>query len=121
MSEERWVEVAALEALPPGRVLGVDINGRRIALVHWKGNIYALEGVCPHQGGPLAEGALWEDGLECPWHHFRYDPATGQNVFPANVYPDDLPGLAVQLRPVVTYRVRVKEGRIEICLADADR
>lgn len=115
-SEEVWVEVAGLEALPPDSILPVEVNGRCLALVHWKGAVYALDGVCPHQGGPLAQGQLWENGLECPWHHFRYDPATGRNVFPANVYPEDMPQLAAQLRPVTTYPVRVEQGRIYVCM-----
>ena len=30
---------------------------------------------CPHRGGPLSEA---DDGLlHCPWHGYRFDPATG--------------------------------------------
>src|ERR687897_2376145 len=40
---------------------------------------YALEDECSHQGGPLGEGDLVDEGvLRCPWHGARFDVRTGE-------------------------------------------
>jgi nitrite reductase/ring-hydroxylating ferredoxin subunit len=110
--EKRWVEVARVEDVPAGAVRGARANGRMLALVNVDGKIYALDGVCPHMKGPLWQGDVWRGQLECPWHHYRYDPETGRNTYPANVYPDDVPELQEDIRPVKTYEVRVEDRRI---------
>src|SRR5487761_438630 len=104
MVANQWVEVARVEDVPPGAVRG--------ALVNVDGVIHALDGVCPHMKGPLWQGDLWHGQIECPWHHFRSDPATGRNTYPANVYPDDLPQLQEQIAPVCTFPVRINKGTV---------
>lgn len=112
MTENNWVEVARVEDVPPGAVRGARVDGRMLALVNLGGVIYALDGVCPHMKGPLWQGAIWQAQLECPWHHYRYDPATGRNTYPANIYPDDMPELKEDIQPVCAFAVRVEDGKI---------
>lgn len=114
----RWVPVARAGDLPPGQVRRVEVEGRVLALVNREGQFYALDAVCPHQGGPLDQGELWRGALECPWHHFRYDPATGANLYPGNVYPDDVPQLQGQLRPAKVYPVQVRGEHVLVAVAD---
>lgn len=104
----RWVSVARVEDVPPGQVRRVEIEGRALAVVNHEGEFFALSAVCPHQGGPLDQGSLWHGALECPWHHFRFDLATGRNLYPANVYPDDLPHLRPDVAPARTFPVEVR-------------
>ena len=37
------------------------------------GEIHALDGICPHAGGPLGQGALHGTTLVCPWHAWEFD------------------------------------------------
>jgi nitrite reductase (NADH) small subunit len=37
------------------------------------GEVYALDGICPHSGGPLGQGALHGTTLVCPWHAWEFD------------------------------------------------
>jgi nitrite reductase/ring-hydroxylating ferredoxin subunit len=111
-----WVEVARARDLPPGAVRGYTVAARRIVLVHWEGKICALDARCPHDGGPLDEGEIYLGALVCPWHNFRYHPCTGENVYPANVYPDDMPQLAGQVIAAKTYPVRIARNRIFVRL-----
>lgn len=111
-AEKKWVEVARVEDVPEGAVRGARANGRMLALMNVQGKIYAVDGVCPHMKGPLWQGDIWQGQLECPWHHYRYDPLTGKNTYPANVYPEDVPELQEDIRPVKVYEVRVEGGRI---------
>lgn len=112
MTNANWIEVAGVADIPARGVCGVDAGGRRIALVRFEGGIYALDARCPHEGGPLDEGEIYLGALVCPWHNFRYDPRTGENVFPANVYPNDLTYLQPQVGPVPCFPVRVENGRV---------
>jgi nitrite reductase/ring-hydroxylating ferredoxin subunit len=113
---DEWVEVARADELPPGAVRGYTVAGRRIVLVRWEGKICALDARCPHDGGPLDQGEIYLGALVCPWHNFRYHPCTGVNVYPANVYPDDMPQLAGQIIAATTYPVRVEGDRIHVLL-----
>ncbi len=111
-AEKNWVEVARVEDVPEGTVRGARANRRMLALMNVEGMIYAVDGVCPHMMGPLWQGDIWQGQLECPWHHYRYDPATGKNTYPTNVYPEDVPELQEDIQPVKTYEVRIEDGRI---------
>jgi nitrite reductase/ring-hydroxylating ferredoxin subunit len=42
--------------------------------------IFAIDGMCAHQGGPLSQGTLDQKCLTCPWHGWQYDITTGHNV-----------------------------------------
>jgi len=114
----RWVLVARRGDIPLGQVRAAQIGGLRLALVNVRGTIYALDAACPHQGGPLDEGALWQETLECPWHHFRYDPATGANIYPANVYPQDMPQLDPEVRPVRVFPTKIRGDNVLLGLPD---
>ena len=50
-----------------------------VALFNVEGTFYALDGVCPHAGGPLGEGTLRGTTVTCPWHGWQFDVASGQN------------------------------------------
>lgn len=115
-SAVRWVFVAQVSDVSPGQVRRVEVEGWVLAVVNLRGKFYALHGVCPHQGGPLAEGELWNDALECPWHHFHFDLETGRNLYPANVYPDDMPELRQELRPARVFAVKVRDNRVFVAL-----
>lgn len=48
-----------------------------IAVFYHAGQWYAIDGMCSHQGGPLAEGVVRDGCVTCPWHGWQYDLATG--------------------------------------------
>ena len=52
------------------------------------GGIYALDGICPHSGGPLGQGALHGTTLVCPWHAWEFDCRTGVKDSGANEVDD---------------------------------
>ena len=67
-------DVPALE----GRSLWV--GGRRIAVFHTADGFRAVDGACPHAGGPLADGIVGERCVTCPLHGRRYDLHTGADL-----------------------------------------
>jgi nitrite reductase/ring-hydroxylating ferredoxin subunit len=74
-----WIRIAASDELPPG-ASGEFVAGERIvALFNVNGDFHALDGICPHQGGPLGKGAVCGSIVTCPWHGFQFDVTTGQH------------------------------------------
>lgn len=75
-----FVKLATLDELPPGASKEVEHDGRVYALFNVAGTISALDGICPHQGGPLADGPLDGCLVTCPWHGWQFDVRTGQTT-----------------------------------------
>ena len=73
-----FVKMATLDELPPGAAKEVEHGGRIYALFNVEGRVTAIDGVCPHQGGPLADGALEGTMVTCPWHGWQFDVCTGK-------------------------------------------
>src|SRR4051812_27455134 len=72
-----FVRLASLEDLPPGGSLEVEHEGHIYALFNVDGVISAIDGICAHQGGPLADGPLRGTMVTCPWHGWQFDIRTG--------------------------------------------
>ena len=80
-----WTPIANCSELPPGALIEADHNGRYIALCNVGGEIRAIDGTCPHQGGPLGEGALNGEFITCPWHMWDFHSGTGACAFNPSV------------------------------------
>ncbi len=72
-----FVKMATLGELPPGGSKEVEHEGRIYALFNVDGILSAIDGICPHQGGPLAEGPREGTIVTCPWHGWQFDVRTG--------------------------------------------
>ncbi len=83
-----WIRMATLEELPPGGSKEVVHDGRIYALFNVEGEIRAIDGLCPHQGGPLAEGTLDGPIVTCPWHGWQFDVRTGATPVSSRVRQD---------------------------------
>jgi len=79
--------------------LDVEARGRCFRVEAVEGGWLAYSTTCPHLLGPLAR----EGGeLRCPWHDYRFDPATGRSC--------DGRGLRLAAAP----RVETVEGRLQL-------
>jgi nitrite reductase/ring-hydroxylating ferredoxin subunit len=74
----KFVKLATLEELPLGAAKEVEFEGRVYALFNVEGQISVIDGICPHQGGPLADGPLEGTAVTCPWHGWQFDVRTGK-------------------------------------------
>ena len=75
-----FVRVAGRGDVPAGEMLIVEIEGEEIVLANVDGQIYAFGNGCTHRGGPLGEGLLESDEVECPFHQGRFNVKTGEAV-----------------------------------------
>ena len=72
------VKVATRAELPPGSRKLVEVHGQPVALFNINGAYHAVDDVCTHDGGPLADGALSDCEIECPRHGARFDIRSGR-------------------------------------------
>lgn len=101
-----FVRVAATGEIPdPGKTL-VEVEGEMVALFHADGRFYALDDVCTHDGGPLADGELRGHTISCPRHGAKFDIRTGAALtMPA-------------VRPTRAHDVKVEDGGVWVRLRD---
>lgn len=94
-----WVRVCSMADCPPGAARELVAGDRIIALFHVENRFFALDGICPHQGGPLGKGQLCGCVVTCPWHGWQFDvtsgqhqsiPSLGQPSLPVKVEGDDV-------------------------------
>ena len=76
--KSEWVHVANPDELSDGEIKALSIGGQSIALSRIGDNYGALDGRCPHQGGPLVDGRIDNGVLRCPWHGHAFDPVSGK-------------------------------------------
>lgn len=69
-----------LADLKEGEGKELVVDGIVVAVFRRDNHVYAVDGMCAHQGGPLAQGQLDEKCITCPWHGWQYDVASGNNV-----------------------------------------
>ena len=80
-----WIRIAAVVECPPGSARELVAADRMVALFNVDGEFYALDGVCPHQGGPIGKGELCGTVVTCPWHGWQFDICTGQHQTTASL------------------------------------
>lgn len=73
-----WTKLGSTDTIVAGRGKEFNVDGKRIAVFNVNGNYYATEALCRHQDGPLAEGTLRGETVECPWHFWHYNVRTGE-------------------------------------------
>ncbi len=95
----RRVRVAKLDELEVGHGKLVQAEERSIALFRLEEAVYALDPVCPHEGGPLDEGEVDGETVICPWHAYDFNLRTGECEIS--------PGLRA-----TTYPVTVEAGEV---------
>jgi nitrite reductase/ring-hydroxylating ferredoxin subunit len=75
-----FIRIARADDIPPGGAKVVKVDERPIAVFNVEGCFYAIYNICPHEGGPLAEGRLKGCVISCPWHDLAFDIRNGQST-----------------------------------------
>ena len=71
--------VASLSEIAPGSAKEVTVGDQVVAVFNVDGTLYALDGICPHSGGPLAKGRLSGQVITCPWHGWQFNVTNGHH------------------------------------------
>ena len=73
--------VGTLDDIPIGEGRAFAVDSTQIAVYRLRdGSLRAISAVCPHKGGPLADGLTDETVVICPLHGTTYDLTTGAQV-----------------------------------------
>jgi 3-phenylpropionate/trans-cinnamate dioxygenase ferredoxin subunit len=97
-----WVTIAKADEFAPGQRHIVDIDGARIAVFNLNGEYFAIEDVCTHDGGLLANGQLDGDEIICPRHGARFSIKTGEALS------------APAFEPTTVFPVRINDGVVQV-------
>lgn len=96
------VPVAKVEELPPGARKLIEVDGVTVALINVDGEIFCIEDICSHDGGPVAEGHIDGFVIECPRHGAQFDLRDGCALtMPATV-------------SIPTYLVKVDDDQVYV-------
>jgi nitrite reductase/ring-hydroxylating ferredoxin subunit/uncharacterized membrane protein len=99
---EDYEAVLPLEKVEEHTLYRVTASGVPVVLLRQGEQFYAISATCPHAGGPLDEGALQGDVVECPWHGSRFCLRDGRA----------LTGPTTVNAP--RYDVRVRNSQVEV-------
>jgi nitrite reductase/ring-hydroxylating ferredoxin subunit len=83
--------IASIDQIPVGEGREFVIAGRIIAIFNVDGKYFALDGICPHAGGPLAKGILDGCVVTCPWHGWQFDVSTGRHCLNTHLIQPNFP------------------------------
>ncbi len=75
-----FTRVASTSDIPGGEMIVVEVDGEEVAIANVGGEFYAFSNSCTHRGGPLGEGILMGDTVECPFHAGQFNVRTGEVV-----------------------------------------
>jgi nitrite reductase (NADH) small subunit len=102
-----WIKITHTESIPLREGRAVKLGRREIAIFHLPDRFLAIDSMCPHNMGPLADGIVKGTTVVCPLHGWNICLESGRVCKP------DVP---VGVR---TYPTRVVEGVIEVDLTAA--
>lgn len=82
------------------------VNGKKFIVVSTEDDIYAYRNICPHQGGPVAEGRVDTENCNiiCPWHGWEFEFEGGENPYDTKV-GNKLPQAATLVKDEKVYLV----------------
>ena len=107
MSINGFTRICAEADLGVGQLIAAEIGGRKIIVCHGETGFHALDDLCTHNGVALNGGRIRKNAVACPMHGARFDLETGECL-----------AKALGCAPIVTHRVRVVNGQIEVELSD---
>lgn len=93
-----------LEQVPLGEGRSFVVAGEQVAVFRLHtGALRAVSAVCPHRGGPIADGQIDTRFVLCPLHLNAFDLETGESTTgarPLRTYPVSTDGSEIVLTTV---------------------
>jgi len=122
---DHWYFAALSQAVKAGSLRRVDMLGEPVLIGRTRaGKAFALRDICPHRAAPLSAGRLVSvghegEGVECPYHGWRFRAADGIcTSVPSLLADQDLTVERIQVR---AYPVHEDQGLILVYVAGDPR
>ncbi len=69
-----WYQAGLSTDLKKGKARGVNVSGQHLVIYRGEsGEVYALDGFCPHMGVDLGIGSVEKESIKCFFHHWKFD------------------------------------------------
>lgn len=82
-----------------GKPIVTSVNGIDVMVVRVNGEIFACQNRCPHEDGPLGEGEMDGDVIECPLHGWKFCVRDGSSPM--------FPTISIE-----TFEVKIENGEV---------
>lgn len=97
-----WVKLCDRSDLPAeGEAREFTVQGHTLCVATVGGRPLAVDNVCPHRGGPLAEGTIEHGRVVCPWHQWEFNLGTGISTHSESA-------------KIATYELQEEEGIVRV-------
>lgn len=71
---QSWFPICLSDELARGKLVSREfLGGRVVAYRDSSGTAHVLSAYCPHLGADIGVGAVVDDNLRCPFHHWQYN------------------------------------------------
>jgi 3-phenylpropionate/trans-cinnamate dioxygenase ferredoxin subunit len=88
----KFITVAKISDVQPGKMKTFKVSGKRVLIANLEGTFFATQDLCTHDNGPLGDGELIGEDVECPRHGARFNVKTGKvSALPAMLPIKTLP------------------------------
>ncbi len=101
---EQWTDISAADEVPEEDVIGVQAEGKDLALYSVEGQVYATDNICTHGHARLCDGFLEGYEIECPLHQGKFDIRDGK------------PLCEPVVEAIRSYPVKIENGRVFVDL-----
>ena len=90
----------ALTDLAEGKMLVGHVGAADVLLARRGAEVFAVDALCTHYHGPLADGLMVDDTVRCPWHHACFNLRSGEAL------------RAPALSPLTCWAVEQRAGKV---------
>ncbi|HEX8963666.1 MAG TPA: non-heme iron oxygenase ferredoxin subunit [Rhodocyclaceae bacterium] len=98
----QWIEIASVDAFPPGTCRTLEVDGLPVAVFNVEGNYFAISDTCTHETQTLSDGFIEDHEVVCPRHGSRFSLITGAALSPP------------AYEPIATFPVRIEDGMVKL-------
>jgi len=102
--DNNWIDVSAVDAVPEEDVIGIDLEGKSVALYKIDGEVFATDNICSHGNARLCDGFLEGHEIECPLHQGKFDVRNGKAM------------CAPLTEDIKSYPVKIEGSRVFVAL-----
>ncbi len=101
----QWFAVADVDDLLEDDVIGVEVEGKELALYLIEGEVYATDNICTHGLARLSDGFVEDGQIECPLHQGKFCIKTGKAM------------CAPLESDVQSYRTKIDNNKVHVSFA----